>query len=117
MWCIGDANGKMMLAHAASAQGIAAIECMQGREQVLNHNSVPAACFTHPEVSQRYTPVVPHPSFPVPGPTLFYVVRQCIHEATQETEKEKRERHDKHTHIHTHHTTPRCLLPALLASY
>ena len=51
VWCIGDANGKMMLAHAASAQGIAAIECMQGREQVLNHNSVPAACFTHPEVS------------------------------------------------------------------
>ena len=51
VWCIGDANGKMMLAHAASAQGIAAIECMQGRDNVLNHNSVPAACFTHPEVS------------------------------------------------------------------
>tara|TARA_B100001142_G_scaffold183674_1_gene183051 strand:+ start:1421 stop:2776 length:1356 start_codon:yes stop_codon:yes gene_type:complete len=51
VWCIGDANGKMMLAHAASAQGIAAIECMQGRDRVLNHNSVPAACFTHPEVS------------------------------------------------------------------
>ena len=51
VWCIGDANGKMMLAHAASAQGIAAIECMQGRDKVLNHNSVPAACFTHPEVS------------------------------------------------------------------
>lgn len=53
VWCIGDANGKMMLAHAASAQGIAAIECMQGREQVLNHNSVPAACFTHPEVREE----------------------------------------------------------------
>ena len=49
--CIGDANGKLMLAHAASAQGIAAIECMNGRDNVLNHNSVPAACFTHPEVS------------------------------------------------------------------
>ena len=24
---------------------------VQGREHVLNHNSVPAACFTHPEVS------------------------------------------------------------------
>ena len=47
VWCIGDANGKMMLAHAASAQGIAAIECMCGRDKVLNHNSVPAACFTH----------------------------------------------------------------------
>jgi len=51
MWCIGDANGKMMLAHAASAQGISAIENMMGHEHVLNHNSVPAACFTHPEVS------------------------------------------------------------------
>lgn len=51
VWCIGDANGKMMLAHAASAQGIAAVECMSGRDQVLNHQSVPAACFTHPEIS------------------------------------------------------------------
>ncbi|CAN1181638.1 Dihydrolipoyl dehydrogenase 1, chloroplastic [Linum perenne] len=33
LYCIGDANGKMMLAHAASAQGIS------------------AACFTHPEIS------------------------------------------------------------------
>ena len=39
-----------MLAHAASAQGISAVENMCGRPYVLNHNSVPAACFTHPEV-------------------------------------------------------------------
>lgn len=45
------AAGKYMLAHAASAQGISAVENMCGREHVLNHNSVPAACFTHPEVS------------------------------------------------------------------
>ena len=51
MWCIGDANGKMMLAHAASAQGISAIENMCGNDNTLNHLSVPAACFTHPEVS------------------------------------------------------------------
>lgn len=51
VYCIGDANGKYMLAHAASAQGISAIENMLGRPHVLNHNSVPAACFTHPEVS------------------------------------------------------------------
>ena len=42
--------GKYMLAHAASAQGISAVENMCGRPYVLNHNSVPAACFTHPEV-------------------------------------------------------------------
>lgn len=51
VYCIGDANGKLMLAHAASAQGISAIENMKGRPHVLNHRSVPAACFTHPEVS------------------------------------------------------------------
>ncbi|KAK7378432.1 hypothetical protein VNO80_03873 [Phaseolus coccineus] len=33
LYCIGHANGKMMLAHAVSAQGIS------------------AACFTHPEIS------------------------------------------------------------------
>lgn len=31
LYCIGDANGKMMLAHAASAQGISAIENIVGR--------------------------------------------------------------------------------------
>merc|ERR1711924_142427 len=51
VYCIGDANGKYMLAHAASAQGISAIENIKGRSHVLNHLSVPAACFTHPEVS------------------------------------------------------------------
>ena len=51
VWCIGDVNGKMMLAHAASGQGISAVENMNGREHVLNHNSIPAACFTHPEIS------------------------------------------------------------------
>ncbi|KAK9843540.1 hypothetical protein WJX81_008027 [Elliptochloris bilobata] len=51
VYCIGDANGKYMLAHAASAQGISAVENMCGRPHELNHLSVPAACFTHPEVS------------------------------------------------------------------
>ena len=40
-----------MLAHAASAQGISAIENMLGRPNVLNHLSTPAACFTHSELS------------------------------------------------------------------
>ena len=53
LYCIGDANGKYMLAHAASAQGISAVENMVGRSHVLNHLSVPAACFTHPEVSHQ----------------------------------------------------------------
>jgi len=51
LYCIGDANGKMMLAHAASAHGISAIENICGRNHEVNHNAIPAACFTHPEIS------------------------------------------------------------------
>lgn len=51
LYCIGDANGKMMLAHAASAQGISVVELVTGHNHILNHLSVPAACFTHPEIS------------------------------------------------------------------
>lgn len=51
LYCIGDANGKMMLAHAASAQGISVVEQVTGHNHILNHLSVPAACFTHPEIS------------------------------------------------------------------
>ena len=40
VYCIGDANGKMMLAHAASAQGISAIENIVGRSHVVNHDAV-----------------------------------------------------------------------------
>jgi dihydrolipoamide dehydrogenase len=51
VYCIGDANGVLMLAHAASAQGISAVENIVGRHHVVNHAAVPAACFTHPEIS------------------------------------------------------------------
>lgn len=51
VYAIGDVNGKMMLAHAASAQGISAVENIIGKDHVLNHDSVPAACFTHPEIA------------------------------------------------------------------
>ncbi|XP_043711009.1 dihydrolipoyl dehydrogenase 2, chloroplastic-like [Telopea speciosissima] len=51
VYCIGDSNGKLMLAHAASAQGISVVEQVCGKDHVLNHLSIPAACFTHPEIS------------------------------------------------------------------
>ena len=44
---IGDAHGKMMLAHAASAQGISAIESICGGAHEADHDAIPAACFTH----------------------------------------------------------------------
>jgi len=51
VYCIGDANGKMMLAHAASAQGISAVENICDRVHEVNHEAIPAACFTHPEIA------------------------------------------------------------------
>lgn len=51
LWAIGDATGKMMLAHAASAQGILTVETICGEPRQINYLSIPAAAFTHPEVS------------------------------------------------------------------
>ncbi len=51
LWAIGDATGKMMLAHAASAQGVVAVENICSRTRTINYRSIPAAAFTHPEVS------------------------------------------------------------------
>lgn len=51
LWAIGDANGKMMLAHTASAQGIVAVENILGRDRTVDYRSIPAAAFTHPEIS------------------------------------------------------------------
>ena len=51
LWAIGDATGKMMLAHAASAQGVVAVENMCGRDRTVDYHSIPAAAFTHPEIS------------------------------------------------------------------
>lgn len=51
LWAIGDATGKMMLAHAASSQGIVAVENICGRQRQVDYRSIPAAAFTHPEIS------------------------------------------------------------------
>lgn len=50
LWAIGDATGKMMLAHAAAAQGIVAVDNILGRERCIDYRSIPAAVFTHPEI-------------------------------------------------------------------
>lgn len=50
LWAIGDATGKMMLAHAASAQGVVAVENICGRDRTVDYRSIPAAAFTHPEI-------------------------------------------------------------------
>lgn len=70
-----------MLAHAASAQGISAVENMCGREHVLDHNTVPAACFTHPEVCLCIRAVkVMHASICVSSKEMYsiHTVKVCI---------------------------------------
>ncbi|MGL5871953.1 MAG: dihydrolipoyl dehydrogenase [Xenococcaceae cyanobacterium] len=51
LWAVGDANGKMMLAHAASGQGVIAVENICDRPKEIDYRSIPAAAFTHPEIS------------------------------------------------------------------
>ncbi len=51
LWAIGDATGKLMLAHTASAQGVAVVETICDRPRTVDYNIIPAAAFTHPEVS------------------------------------------------------------------
>jgi dihydrolipoamide dehydrogenase len=49
-YTIGDANGRSMLAHAASAQGVAAAENALGHAKPLNA-AIPSAVYTFPEVA------------------------------------------------------------------
>ncbi len=51
LWAVGDATGQMMLAHAASGQGVAAVENICGRPTTMDYRAIPAAAFTHPEIS------------------------------------------------------------------
>lgn len=53
IYAIGDALGpsKIMLAHAASTEGIIAVENIMGRNRVMNYELVPSAIFTFPEVA------------------------------------------------------------------
>jgi len=51
IYAIGDCNGRMMLAHAASAQGEAAVEHCFGKSDSLNHSIIPNCIYTSPEVA------------------------------------------------------------------
>lgn len=51
VYAIGDVNGKLMLAHAASHQGIAAVDHIMGVIHHGNHEVVPSCIFVFPEIS------------------------------------------------------------------
>jgi dihydrolipoamide dehydrogenase len=50
IYCIGDANGRCLLAHAASAQAVVAVENALGRQKEFNL-PVPNAVYTFPEIA------------------------------------------------------------------
>ena len=51
IYAVGDINGKMMLAHAATFQGIVALDHIMGIENNIDLNVMPAAVFTSPEAA------------------------------------------------------------------
>jgi len=50
VWAIGDLTGEPMLAHRAMAQGEMVAEIVAGKRRVFSPASIPAVCFTDPEV-------------------------------------------------------------------
>ena len=51
VYAIGDVNGRMMLAHAASAQGLRALHAIMGQADDIKLDIVPSAVFTVPELA------------------------------------------------------------------
>lgn len=51
IYAVGDINGKMMLAHAATFQGIVALDHIMGIENGIDLSVMPAAVFTSPEAA------------------------------------------------------------------
>ena len=50
IYAIGDVNGRQMLAHAATMQGLKVVDSILGRTEGIRLD-VPAAIFTHPEAA------------------------------------------------------------------
>lgn len=51
IYCIGDANGKSMLAHTAMKEGIIAVENIAGGNKQMDYNNIPSVVFTSPEIA------------------------------------------------------------------
>ena len=51
VYAIGDLIAGPALAHKASAEGIAAVECMAGRAGEVNYDTIPSVIYTWPEVA------------------------------------------------------------------
>jgi dihydrolipoamide dehydrogenase len=51
IWACGDVTGRCLLAHAATREGIVAVENMFGNAQTIRYNAIPSVVYTDPEVA------------------------------------------------------------------
>lgn len=51
IWACGDVTGRRLLAHAATREGIVAVNNMFGQPDRIRYNAIPAVIYTHPEVA------------------------------------------------------------------
>jgi dihydrolipoamide dehydrogenase len=51
IWACGDVTGRRMLAHAATREGIVAVNNMFGKKDRIRYRAIPAVIYTHPEVA------------------------------------------------------------------
>jgi dihydrolipoamide dehydrogenase len=51
LWAIGDINGRMMLAHVATREGIVAVNTMFGIPDRMRYDAIPAVMYTAPEAA------------------------------------------------------------------
>ena len=50
VYAIGDINGRLMLAHVASAEGITAVENIMGKNSKINYDKAPSCIYSFPEI-------------------------------------------------------------------
>lgn len=51
IYAIGDVNGKAMLAHTASMEGIVAVEAICGKNVTMEYDKIPSAIYIQPEIA------------------------------------------------------------------
>ena len=52
IWACGDVTGRCLLAHAATREGIVAVNNMFGTPDRMRYRAIPSVIYTHPEVAQ-----------------------------------------------------------------
>lgn len=51
IYAIGDVNGKVMLAHTASHEGLAALTTIYGGHETMNYDRIPSCIYLNPEIA------------------------------------------------------------------